>query len=158
MRAMLRIAPQAYPGLPRSVSRYLQRHGYSIPQSSASTRPHNALRGRFNDDSRQDWAILASRDGFSTILVFWGGSAARVTKLDRALDSGYLQGLEGDANWYSRRISVVGRAYILERYRRYGGPKPPPIRHDGIDNAFLGKASYVHYLDVQRWRILQGAD
>ncbi len=158
MRGILRIAPTAYPGLPRSVSRYLQRHGYSIPQSRYSTRPHNAIRGRFNNDSVQDWAVLASQDGYSRILVFWGGSAAGVTKLDRTLDSDWLQGVDGDLNWYSRGIYVVGREYILERHRRYGGPKPPPIRHEAINDVLLGKGSDVYYFDGKRWHTLQGSD
>jgi hypothetical protein len=59
---------------------------------------------------------------------------------------------------YSRSISVVGQQYILDHYREYGGPKPPPIRHDAIDDAFSGKASVVYYFDSIRWHTLKGAD
>jgi len=53
---------------------------------------------------------------------------------------------------------AVGREYILSRYRAYGGPKPPTIDHQGIDDAFLEKASVVHYFHAGKWRKLTGAD
>jgi len=157
-REIRRVAPQTYYGLPRAVSHYLQRHGYTIPQSYDIARQHNAVRGYFDGDAMADWAVLASRQGSSQILVFWGGSAARVTPLAREADSGYLQTVSEDAIGYSRGISVVGREYILEHYGRYGGPKPPAIRHDAINDGFSGKASVVYYFDGRRWHQLQGAD
>ena len=139
------LPPQAYRGLPRSVSRYVRRHGYTIPQARG-IRQHSVVRGRFDDDGRDDWAVLASRGGQTALLVFWRGSAAKVTRL------------ASHADFADRSISVVGRQYILEHSRRYGAPKPPPIRHDAIDDAFLGKGSVVFYFDGTRWHKLQGAD
>lgn len=157
-RAMRRIARQAYRGLPQPVSRYLRRHGYTIPQSYYIERQHNAVPGRFNDDGIQDWAVLASRGGYSQILVFWSGSSRRVTRLARQLDSGYLQTVGEGKIGYSRGIEVAGSQYILDHYRAYGGPKPPPIKHDAINDCFSGKASVVRYYDGTRWQELQGAD
>jgi hypothetical protein len=61
-------------------------------------------------------------------------------------------------NRLSAAISTVGRAFILSHYRAYGGPKPPAIDHEGIDDAFVGKASIVHYLHAGQWLDLTGAD
>jgi hypothetical protein len=36
--------------------------------------------------------------------------------------------------------------------------KPPRIDHKGIDDAFVGKASEVHYYYRGKWLELQGAD
>ena len=157
-REIRRLKPETLPGLPRSVSRYLRRHGYTIPQLYDGERPHNAVRGHFDADATWDWAVLGSRGGRSEILVFWRGSSARVTRLARQTDFGYLQTVGDDRIGYSRGISVVGRQYILDHHRAYGGPKPPPIRHDAIDDAFSGKASVVYYFDGTRWHELQGAD
>jgi hypothetical protein len=157
-REIRRLTPQTYRGLPRSVSRYLRRHGYTIPQSYDRQEPHNVVRGRFDGDASLDWAVLGSRGGSSEILIFWAGSATRVTRLARRADFGYLQTVGDNRIGYSRGISVVGQQYILDHYRAYGGPNPPPIRHDAIDDAFVEKASEVNYFDGLRWHKLQGAD
>ena len=59
---------------------------------------------------------------------------------------------------YSREIRAVGLRLIMGHYRAYGGPEPPPIDHQGIDDAFLEKASTTWYYDGGRWLQLQGAD
>jgi hypothetical protein len=157
-REIRRLTAQPSLGLPRSVSRYLRRHGYTIPQAYDLQRPHNAVRGHFDGDATWDWAVLGSLGGRSEILVFWGGSVARVTRLARRFDASYLQTVGDDRIGYSRSVSAVGQQYILDHYHEYGGPKPPPIRHDAIDDAFSGKASVVYYFDSTRWHTLQGAD
>ena len=42
--------------------------------------------------------------------------------------------------------------------RPMGGPKPPPIDHQGINDAFLEKASSVHYFHEGKWLRLTDAD
>jgi hypothetical protein len=59
---------------------------------------------------------------------------------------------------YSIEISTVNQRLILGHYRAYGGPKPPPIDHNGIDDAFLEKASITWYWREGKWVQLQGAD
>ena len=58
----------------------------------------------------------------------------------------------------SREIEAVDRNYITVHYRAYGGPKPPPIDHKGINDVFVGKASVVYYLYKGEWLQLTGAD
>ena len=57
-----------------------------------------------------------------------------------------------------RNISPVDQEFIMSHYRALGGPKPPPIHHQGIDDAFLEKASVTHYWYEGKWLRLQGAD
>jgi hypothetical protein len=59
---------------------------------------------------------------------------------------------------FSCLIGPVGEAYILERREWYGGAEPPPIDHEGINNAFVGKFSVVRYWHEGEWLKLQGAD
>jgi hypothetical protein len=59
---------------------------------------------------------------------------------------------------YSRAISPVGREFIMRHHQGYGGVKPPPIDHQGIDDAFVGKASVVLYFYRGKWLELTGAD
>jgi hypothetical protein len=157
-RQIRRLAPTRLHQLPVPVARYLRRYGYTVPQLHDNDVPHNVIRGRFNGDRTLDVAVLGSRQGHSTILVFWGGQTGRVTKLRRRSDTDYLQTVGDDKIGYSRVLSVVGRKYILDHNASYGGPKPPPIRHDAINHGFAGKASEVLYYDGRRWYVLQGAD
>jgi hypothetical protein len=46
----------------------------------------------------------------------------------------------------------------MEHYRRYRGPKPPVIDHEGIDVGLCDKASIVSYLYQNQWLTLAGAD
>jgi hypothetical protein len=46
----------------------------------------------------------------------------------------------------------------VSHYRAYGGPEPPPIDHNGVDDAFLGKAYVVWYYQNGEWLQLTGAD
>jgi hypothetical protein len=73
-------------------------------------------------------------------------------------DINKLQGMGGDQIGYSRSISPVGRDFIMRHYQAYGGVKPPPVDHLGIDDAFVGKASMVHYSYRGKWIELTGAD
>jgi hypothetical protein len=157
--ATIRLSPAAYPRLPRRVRRDLRSRGCTIPQTFADTRPHNVISGEFARRGQTDWAVLCSRNGVSSILVFWGGSAKSVGEIARGADRNFLQvvGRNGEIG-FSRSITTVGRGYILNHYRVYGGPKPPRIDHQGIDDGYLEKASYVLYYHRGKWLELQGTD
>ena len=59
------------------------------------------------------------------------------------------------AAWHQRWRAT---SYILSHNRDYGGPEPPPIDHDGVNDVFAEKASVVHYFYRGRWLALTGAD
>jgi len=157
--ATVRLRPGAVPGLPEPVRQELDRRGCSIPQNFATKRPHNVVRGRFTSSSQLDIAVLCSRNRVSSILVFRGGSPAAVAELAREPDLTYLQVVEvGDVVGYSRALGVADAKYIREHHRQYGGPKPPRLDHDGINDIFIEKGSVVWYWSSGRWLQLTGAD
>ena len=57
-----------------------------------------------------------------------------------------------------RGIDAVGRDFIMRHYEAYGGPKPPPIDHQGVEDVFIEKASVVWYFYQGQWLKLTGAD
>jgi hypothetical protein len=59
---------------------------------------------------------------------------------------------------FSRELGVADPKFIQEHHELYGGPKPPPLDHDGINDMFVGKASVVWYRYQGRWLQLTGAD
>jgi hypothetical protein len=155
---IVRLSPSAFPKLPRDVSRYLAAQGLKIPQSFAVTAPHNVVSGQFRKRGQTDYAVLASRDGVSSILVFWNGSPRHMAKLATIPDRYFLQDIGQGKIGFSRRISKVGKKFIQDRYHWYGGPEPPPITHEAINDGFVEKASTVRYFNGQKWIELQGAD
>jgi hypothetical protein len=158
-RATIRLAPSAFPELPRAVRRELERRGCVIPQAFSNGAPHNIVRGRFTSSGHNDWAVLCSRRQVSSILVFRNGSVASVLELARLRDRDRLQSVgPGGAVGFSRALGVADPKFIKEHHGWYGGPKPPPLDHDGINDMFLGKASVVWYRYAGRWLQLTGAD
>ena len=157
--ATLRLPPAAFSQLPKNIVRYLQRHGCTIPQTYLSSEPHNVIGGEFARRGQTDWAVLCSRSGESSILVFWRGSTRSVAEIAKAPDRGFLQTItEGGKIGFSRIIEAVDRDYIIKHNEAYGGPKLPPINHQGINDAYVEKASVVRYYYRRRWLELQGAD
>jgi hypothetical protein len=157
--ATLRLPPAAFSQLPRNIVQYLQGRGCTVPQTYLSREPHNVIGGEFARRGQIDWAVLCSRNGVSSILVFWRGSTKSVSEIAKAPDNGFLQTVsEGGKIAYSRAIESVGRDYIMSHYKEYGGRKPPPINHQGIDDAFVEKASVVRYYHRGKWLELKGAD
>jgi hypothetical protein len=152
-----RLLPSTFSQLPINIINELQRQNYTIPQCYDEKEPHNVISGEFIKKGQKDWAVLASKDLQSTIIVFWNGSVSKVSKIASKPDKNYLQGIGNGNIGYSRRISVVDKEYIIEHFNRYGGVKPPPIEHEGINDLFIYKASVVHYFN-NKWIKLTGAD
>jgi hypothetical protein len=157
-RRIVRLPATAFPDLPGDVARELQRRGCRIPQTPYTKKPHNVIKGEFTKRGQTDWAVLCSVKGISTILVFWNGSAANPAAAAPMQDRNFLQTINTTDPGFSRGISPVGKDFIMRHYDAYGGPKPPPIEHQGIDDAFIEKASVVWYFYGGKWLKLTGSD
>ncbi len=156
---IVRLPPTAFSQLPESIVQHLQRRGCTVPQTYLSAKPHNVISGEFARRGQTDRAVLCSRNGESSILVFWRGSTKSVSEVARSPDRSFLQTItEGGKVGFSRIIETVCRDYILKHYEAYGGRKPPPTYHQGINDAYAEKASIVLYYYRGRWLELQGAD
>ena len=152
------LPPRAFRQLSPAIVQSLEARKCSIPQSPYNKTPQNVIRGSFTGLKRNEWAVLCSRGGTSSILVFRADSAKLVADIAAAKDDLYLLRDEQGTPYNSREISAVGKDYIFEHYQAYGGPKPPTITHQGIDDGFLEKASIVRYFYRGKWLELQGAD
>ena len=156
----VRLPPNVFRDLPKSVREDLEERGCTIPQIWSDDEPHNVIKGHFRDSNQIDWAVLCSVERRSLILVYWAGSAKSVSEVSNAGpadDKHWLQG-SGDKIVFSRSILSVDAKYITDHARWYGGELPPHLDHEGIDEGFMGKASTVHYWHEGGWLELQGAD
>jgi hypothetical protein len=141
-----RLKPSAFPELPAAVRNELDRRGCTVPQPNDATHSANVIRGRFTSALQTDWAVLWSAGGISAILVFRGGSTATLARIAARPDSD------------ERELGVANAAFIRQHYDWYGGPKPPPLNHDGIDDIVVEKASLVLYWYRGRWLELTGSN
>ncbi|RPI36552.1 MAG: hypothetical protein EHM54_05440 [Nitrospiraceae bacterium] len=157
-----RLSPSAFSELPQSIRRSLESRRCKIPQVHNETAPHNIIRGEFIKKGQKDLAVLCSREHISTILIFQGGSASKVLEIASSPDEAWLQNFTDGQYGFSREIIVAAKKQI-KNYHSYAkefgdAPDLPPITHDGIDDAFVGKGSAVHYFYKGKWLQLSGAD
>ena len=158
-RAIRRLPPSAFPQLPRAVRDALEKRRCTIPQAFYPERPHNVVSGAFARPGQQDWAVLCSVDGRSAILVFWAsGVTPAPAELASVDDATFLQGIGNDQIGYSRAIGRADTAWIREHAEEYDGPLPKRLDHDGINDAFVEKASQVLYYEDGAWQGLAGSD
>ena len=153
-----RLPVDSFPELPQAVAGMLRARSCRVPQPSPNGTPRNVIRGEFFSQGRVSWAVLCSVGNSTDLIVFRGERDTNPVVLNHTDDRGYLQLLDQDQALYSREITAVDRDFIMNNYRASGGPEPPPIRHHGIDDAFLEKASVTWYYDAGKWLQLQGAD
>jgi hypothetical protein len=158
-RTIRRLPPDSFPQLPLTIRSALLARGCRVPQSFTSERPHNVITGSFAHAGQRDWAVLCSHRDSSSVLIFWGSAeAGSPTELTRASDAGFLQGIGEGRIGYSRLLAVASPALIRQYAKSFGGPLPRASDHDGIEDAFAGKASVISYLEAGRWLALAGAD
>jgi len=152
------LPPTEFRELPRGIVADLKQRGCLVPQYGGTGEPNNVIRGEFARPGEMDWAVLCSVRGVSSILVYWKGETRAPASLAPREERTYFARDPQGRPLFLRAIQPVGREFILKHYRAYGGPKPPTIDHQGIDDAFLDKASIVWYLKGRSWLKLTGAD
>jgi hypothetical protein len=154
---ILRLPPSDFKELPAVVRADLARRGCTIPQAQSSEPRNNVVRGHFTNPTTWDWAVLCSTNGHSAILVFRGGSTRFVARLAADDDASNVS-IEAGRAWYSRSLRIADAEYIRVHYEAYGGPTPPPLDHDGINDGCCECCSVVWYFYKGKWLRLTGAN
>jgi hypothetical protein len=155
---VVRYSPDSFPDLPAAIRKYLKSEGYTIPQSFLNIGKHNVISGNFRSKDKTDWAVLASKNRESAILIFWDGSFRKVSVIAKEPDKSYLQEIGDKVITYARYIEVINREETLEYVRRGKADEHIIKQHDGIHDRFLDKASSVHYYSADQWHRFIGSD
>lgn len=160
-------SPSEFDELPGQLQAKLVEQGCEVPQPWLALEfdadfkpPVNVIQGEFLRAGQTDWAVLCSRGGMSSVLVFWAGSASHSEELAPAEDRSFFQAVTADGlPGYSRLIVAVGPEAILRYQEAHAGPEMPPgVGHEGIEDHFLEKGSVIHYFREGNWLQLAGAD
>ena len=117
--------------------------------------PTNVIHGEFARAGQEDWAVLCSKGGSSTILIFWGKTTACPASLARLDDAHYLKRGKDKKMRYSRSIRALGQSDLGDR-AGISGLKS--FSHQGIDDRFVGKSSAFFYCSAGKWKIFPAKD
>lgn len=147
--------PQYFSILPIGVRAKLTELKCLIPTSLNGSA--NVISGHFWKSNEMCFAVVCSREAKSSILVFKDSNGNKYAELGRWDDDHWLEKIS-NKNYYRRQISTVGESYIVDHYQSYGGPVPPKIEHDAIDDGYQEVSSKVYYFHINKWLQLQGAD
>jgi hypothetical protein len=150
----IRLLPLAsFPALPAAVAAQLEERKCMVPQTYAAREPENVVHGSLEKKGSDDWAVLCSVDGATTLYVFFQSqlSAPIVLRHQR------------DAEWLgSEVLSLYGSAWGISRrgpsqIRAAKGvaAKHVVFDHDGIEDAFIDKSSSTHYFQDGSWTIIE---
>jgi hypothetical protein len=172
--AIRKLQPSDVVGLPPEFVERLNGRGCMIPQFGAVGRagstagagdaagepvtagePTNVIHGEFARHGQEDWAVLCSKGGSSTIVIFWGKATACPASLARLDDAHYLKRGKDKKVRYSRSIRALGKSELGER-AGIAGLKD--FSHQGIDDRFVGKSSAFFYCSEGKWKIFPAKD
>lgn len=152
------LEPSSFKQLPNHIVQKLEIRGCKIPQAYPFEKPHNVIQGQFAKKGQNDWSILCSVNSASTLLFFWGGSAQCESEVGKDKNINWLQVVGGRGVGYSRLISSADKKQ-MQNYQEYNKERIlQPLSHEGIDVAFIGKASSVRYCYKGKWEFFSGAD
>ena len=150
------LPPATFTELPAPILRDLEKRRCMIPQSYEAKSPENVIHGAFLQQGSNDWAVLCSQDGTSTLLVYWNGAAAKPAELAAQVDSDTADPHdETSLLGYARGIDPASPDKIDEVLvnKPYG-----PFDHEGIKDAHIEKSSVIHYFKGGTWMTLAGSE
>ncbi|QNP40051.1 hypothetical protein [Lysobacter solisilvae (ex Woo and Kim 2020)] len=155
--------PAEFPALPLDIRHDLERRGCRIPQSQQAdpNARSNVVSGRFGSAAQRDWAVLCSRNGDSSLLVYWRGDINDVLVEAGSPDMDWMQWQGPPEGWqYTRYIATATPKMIRRLADAFGDPSelPVPLDHDGIEAGDSGKASTIRYWHHGQWIELTGMD
>jgi hypothetical protein len=165
--AIRKLPPGDVAGLPAQFVEKLNARGCAVPQFGAVGRandtagggdagePTNVIHGEFARNGQEDWAVLCSKGGSSTIVIFWGKATTCSASLARLEDAHYLKLGKDKKVRYLRSIRALGKSDLGDR-AGIAGLKS--FSHEGIDDRFVGKSSAFFYCSDGKWKIFPAKD
>jgi hypothetical protein len=166
--AIRKLQPAEVAELPATFVEKLNARGCAIPQfgevgragattgePATANEPTNIIHGEFARHGQEDWAVLCSKAGSSTIVIFWGKTTACPASLATLEDAHYLKRGADKKMRYSRSIRALGKSELGDR-AGIAGLKD--FSHQGIDDRFVGKSSAFFYCSGGKWKIFPGKD
>jgi hypothetical protein len=118
--------------VPETVKKELSKHDCSIPQTTSNS-SQNIIQGDFAGKNSQDWAVLCSKNGRSSIVVVWGKERPCPSELE----------IREDNSGLARHISATTF---------------PTKKQQGIEDTEAAKDSVIFYCENGKWLSFDDAD
>jgi hypothetical protein len=144
----------SFPELPVAIAGVLSDTGCVIPQTYEAHRPENVVRGSFEAAGTADWAVLCSRNGRVSLLVFFGDRPGQSLALAEFAETERLQAYPGSSmlgfNW------GIDRATPEAVHEAQSGmsPRPGLLEHDAVEDAQVDRRSTYHYFANGSWSVV----
>jgi len=145
-----RLPLSAYPELPPSVRAVLEQRGCMVPQTWEARRPENAIHGAFYQSGHQDWAVLCSHEGESSLLVFRDGIGTPVTLMSYKDQDRLAPTLTPGQLGYAWAVDPAKP----ERLRQFSPGKR--FEHEGIEDSLIEYTSVLHFCRDGMWMSMDG--
>jgi hypothetical protein len=150
----IRLLPlSSFPGLPSAVTAQLDERECMVPQTFEARAPENVVRASLERSGSEDWAVLCSVGGATTLYVFFQSRPAAPMALRHQRDTEWL-GSEA-AGQYGSAWGIERRGPSQMRMPKGGSTQNVAFDHDGIEDAFVDKSSTTHYFQDGTWTVLE---
>jgi hypothetical protein len=145
-----RLPLSSFPELPASVSSALAQRGCTVPQTWEAKRPENVIHGAFYQAGHQDWAILCSLHGESSLFVFRDGMGVPL-ELMSYRDKDRLASVN--------ETGQFGYAWAIDpappsRFKQFAPGQH--FDHEGIEDSLIENSSTLRYFRDGQWISIQG--
>jgi hypothetical protein len=149
----IRLLPvESFPALPEAVANWLRQRGCMIPQTFEAQEPENVIHGAFRAPDSDDWAVLCSVGGTTTLYAFLAGHFSAPAPLRSQPDILWL-GHEPGSSLYGSAWGISTRS--AEDLHNTTQIRPGfLIDHDAIEDADLERSLTLHYLQAETWQTL----
>jgi hypothetical protein len=147
------LPPASFPSLPLAVLRQLSTRRCLIPQTYEAHQPENVIHGAFRAGNSDDWAVLCSFNGTTTLYVFFGDQPESPATLRSQPDNEWLGASYAGATYGSAWGITVRHSESIPAGKPFGS-----VDHDGIEDARIEKSSQVHYYRDGKWLTVSGGD
>jgi hypothetical protein len=141
----------SFPDLPEPLAALLTRRGCLIPQTYQARRPENVIHASLERPGSSDWAVLCSKEGMVSLLVFFSSSPERLQLLASAPETERLQvhdvsGVLG-FNW---GIDPASPKQIFQTQSGMGH-RPPLVDHDALADTIIDHRIVYHFYLQNAW-------
>jgi hypothetical protein len=116
------------------------------------------ISGHFKNAHQTDWAVLCSVNGVTSLWVFWGDPSTPI-KLAEHKNTVMSQQYDDTGRMgFSWGIFRAAPKQILKAQKFPTSLPASLVKHDGIEDAFMQKASTIRYWNKGKWLELDGSD
>jgi hypothetical protein len=148
----------SFPQIPMVIQSVLSDRNCLIPQTYEAHRPENVIQGSFERAGSSDWAVLCSRHGTVSLLVFFGSDPEHPFTLATAPETEKLQvhdptGVLG-FNW---GIDPASPEQVREAQAGMY-PRPPKVSHFAVADSIVEHSTEYHYYSNGAWTLLPTPD